>query len=233
VCRKLQLKPGDRVVEAGCGWGGLARHMAKHYGVTVRSYNISHQQIVYAREKAREQGLEGRVEYIEDDYRNLSGTYDVFVSIGMLEHVGRDHYRVLGRVADTCLTDKGRGLIHTIGRNKPELMNAWIEKRIFPGAYPPTLREMMEIFEPSRFSVLDVENIRLHYARTLEHWLERFESHAAEIEKTYDRAFVRAWRLYLCGSIASFTTASLQLFQVVFARERDNDIPRTREHLYR
>jgi cyclopropane-fatty-acyl-phospholipid synthase len=233
VCRKLQLKPGDRVVEAGCGWGGLARHMAKHYGVTVRSYNISHQQIVYAREKAREQGLEGRVEYIEDDYRNLSGTYDVFVSIGMLEHVGRDHYRVLGRVADTCLTDKGRGLIHTIGRNKPELMNAWIEKRIFPGAYPPTLREMMEIFEPSRFSVLDVENIRLHYARTLEHWLERFESHAAEIEKTYDRAFTRAWRLYLSGSIASFTTASLQLFQVVFARERNNDIPRTREHIYR
>jgi cyclopropane-fatty-acyl-phospholipid synthase len=233
VCRKLQLKPGDRVVEAGCGWGGLARHMAKHYGVTVRSYNISHQQIVYAREKAKEQGLEGRVEYVEDDYRNLSGTYDVFVSIGMLEHVGRDHYRVLGDVADRCLTDKGRGLIHTIGRNKPELMNAWIEKRIFPGAYPPTLREMMEIFEPSRFSVLDVENIRLHYARTLEHWLERFESHAAEVEKTYDRAFTRAWRLYLSGSIASFTTGSLQLFQVVFARERNNDIPRTREHVYR
>jgi cyclopropane-fatty-acyl-phospholipid synthase len=123
VCRKLQLKPGDRVVEAGCGWGGLARHMAKHYGVTVRSYNISHQQIVYAREKAREQGLDGRVEYVEDDYRNLSGTYDVFVSIGMLEHVGRDHYPVLGRLADRCLTDKGRGLIHTIGRNKPELIS--------------------------------------------------------------------------------------------------------------
>jgi cyclopropane-fatty-acyl-phospholipid synthase len=92
---------------------------------------------------------------------------------------------------------------------------------------------MMEIFEPSRFSVLDVENIRLHYARTLEHWLERFEAHAGEIEKTYDRAFTRAWRLYLSGSIASFTTGSLQLFQVVFARERDNGIPRTREHLYR
>lgn len=233
ICRKLQLKPGDRVVEAGCGWGGFARHMAQHYGVTVRSYNISREQIRYARNKAKQQGLDGRVEYVEDDYRNITGKYDVFVSVGMLEHVGRDNYRTLGRVANDCLTDKGRGLVHSIGRNQPELMNAWIEKRIFPGAYPPSLREMMEIFEPYRLSVLDVENIRLHYARTLEHWLERFENHASQIEKTYDRPFARAWRLYLAGSIAAFTTGSLQLFQVVFTRERNNDVPRTREHLYR
>ena len=151
----------------------------------------------------------------------------------MLEHVGRDNYRTLGRVANDCLTEKGRGLVHSIGRNQPELMNAWIEKRIFPGAYPPSLREMMEIFEPYRLSVLDVENIRMHYARTLEQWLERFESHASQIEKTYDRAFTRAWRLYLAGSIAAFTTGSLQLFQVVFTRERNNDVPLTREHLYK
>jgi len=112
-------------------------------------------------------------------------------------------------------------------------MNAWIERRIFPGAYPPTLGEMMEIFEPTGFSVLDVENIRMHCARTLEQWLERYERHVGEIERTYDRAFTRAWRLYLAGSIAAFTTGSLQLFQVVFARERNNDIPRTREHIYR
>jgi cyclopropane-fatty-acyl-phospholipid synthase len=233
ICRKLQLKPGERVVEAGCGWGGFARHMARHYGVSVRSYNISREQIKYAREQAKKQGLDGRIEYVEDDYRNISGTFDAFVSVGMLEHVGRDNYHDLGGVADRCLTDKGRGLVHSIGRNSPELMNAWIEKRIFPGAYPPSLREMMEIFEPYRLSVLDVENIRMHYARTLEQWLERFEQHAAHVERTYDRAFTRAWRLYLAGSIAAFTTGALQLFQVVFTRERNNDVPRTREHLYK
>ncbi len=234
VCRKVQLKPGDRVVEAGCGWGGLARHMARHYGVTVRSYNISREQIRYARDEAERQGLGERVEFVEDDYRNIrGGEYDVFVSVGMLEHVGRDNYPELGRVVDDCLAARGRGLIHSIGRNRPEPMNAWIEKRIFPGAYPPSLREMMGIFEPYRLSVLDVENIRLHYARTLTDWLERFERHAPDIEQTYDRAFVRAWRLYLAGSIAAFTTGHLQLFQVVFARQRNNELPSSRAHLYR
>ena len=233
VCRKLRLQPGDRVVEAGCGWGGLARHMARYYGVTVRSYNISHQQILYAREQAHTQGLTDKVEYIEDDYRNITGEFDVFVSIGMLEHVGRDHYAVLGDVIHHCLTPNGRGLIHSIGRNKPELMNAWIEKRIFPGAYPPTLREMMDIFEAHEFSVLDVENLRLHYAKTLEHWLERFNRHAEKIEKSYDSAFVRAWRLYLAGSIAGFKAGTLQLFQVVFTRGDNNDLPWSRAHLYK
>ncbi len=232
VCRKLRLKPGDRVVEAGCGWGGLARHMARHYGAKVRSYNISHQQIVHAQERARADGLEDRVEFIEDDYRNIGGEYDVFVSIGMLEHVGLKNYHALGDVIDRCLTEKGRGLIHTIGRNKPDLMNAWTEKRIFPGAHPPTLREMMEIFEPREFSILDVENLRLHYAKTLEHWLTRFNRHEEQVERMFDRNFVRAWRLYLAGSIAAFTTSSLQLFQVVFTRPLNNDLPWSRAHLY-
>lgn len=232
ICRKLRLKPGDRVVEAGCGWGGFARHMAQHYGVRVRSFNISHQQILYARERAREADLTGSVEYVEDDYRNITGEYDVFVSVGMLEHVGRDHYRELGDVVHRCLGRNGRGLIHSIGRDRPELMNAWIEKRIFPGAYPPTLREMMDIFEPHAFSVLDIENLRLHYVQTLRHWLERFDRHAAEVEKSYDPAFVRAWRLYLAGSIAAFEVGTLQLFQVLFTRGGNNDIPRSRAHVY-
>lgn len=231
VCRKLRLRPGERVVEAGCGWGGLARHMARHYGVTVRSYNISREQIRYARERARAEGLSG-VEYIEDDYRNISGKYDAFVSVGMLEHVGLNHYHGLGDVIHRSLTDHGRGLIHSIGRNHPELMNAWIEKRIFPGAYPPTLGEMMDIFEPHDFSVLDVENLRLHYAKTLEHWLIRFEQHTATVENMFDKHFVRAWRLYLAGSLAAFSTGCLQLFQVVFSRGADNQIPWSRAHLY-
>lgn len=233
VCKKLRLKPGDRVVEAGCGWGGLARHMAKYYGATVKAYNISHQQVLYARDKAKEQGLADRVEYVEDDYRNIQGEYDVFVSVGMLEHVGPDNYPALSNVIDRALASSGRGLIHSIGRNRPARMNAWIEKRIFPGGYPPTLGEMMPIFETNNFSVLDVENLRLHYAKTLEHWLARFDQNVEKIGQMYDGNFVRAWRLYLCGSIAAFTTGSLQLFQVAFARGTDNDLLWSREHLYK
>ena len=234
VCRKLQLKPGDRVVEAGCGWGGLARHMARHYGATVRAFNISSEQVRYAREQAQAQGLANQIEYIQDDYRNISGEYDVFVSVGMLEHVGIDHYAEFAQVIDRSLTPKGRGLVHSIGRNRPVgPMNAWIERRIFPGAYPPALREMLGIFEHGNFSVLDVENLRLHYARTLHHWLERYEASLEQVRQQFDEDFVRAWRLYLAGSIASFTTGHLQLFQVVFNRATNNDIPFTREHHFR
>lgn len=232
VCRKLRLKPGDRVVEAGCGWGGLARHMARHYGAHVKAYNISHEQLTYARERAKTEGLADRVEYIEDDYRNVSGKYDVFVSVGMLEHVGVDHYAELGEVIHRSITANGRGLIHTIGRNKPGRLNAWIEKRIFPGGQPPSLREIMDIFEPREFSVLDVENLRLHYAKTLEHWLDRFERHIDQVAGTFDLDFIRAWRLYLSGSTAAFNVGSMQLFQVTFARPMDNTIPWNRAHLY-
>ena len=232
VCRKLMLEPGQTVVEAGCGWGGLARYMAKTHGVRVKSYNISHEQIVYATERARSEGFDDRVEYIEDDYRNIKGTYDVFVSVGMLEHVGRQNYRELGAVVDRCLTDNGRALVHSIGRNMPELMSPWIEKRIFPGAYPPTIREMMDIVEPYNFSVLDIENLRLHYAKTLRHWLERFDQNEEVIAKKFDQRFVRAWRLYLTGSIAAFLVGTLQLFQIAFTRGADNSVPMNREHLY-
>ncbi|MGD8875164.1 MAG: cyclopropane-fatty-acyl-phospholipid synthase family protein, partial [Gammaproteobacteria bacterium] len=232
VCRKLRLQPGDTVIEAGCGWGALARHMARKYGARVRAFNLSAEQIRYARNRAAAEGIGRNVEYIEDDYRNISGKCDVFVSIGMLEHVGRDNYRSLGGIIDRCLAPDGRGLIHSIGRNQPCPMNAWIERRVFPGSYPPTLREMMEIFEPWEFSVLDVENLRLHYARTLEHWLARFEAHRDEVREHFDEDFVRAWRLYLAGSLAGFTTGWLQLFQVVFTRAGNNSIPWSREHLY-
>lgn len=233
VCRKLQLKAGDRVVEAGCGWGSLARHMVKHYGAKVTAYNISHEQVAFATERARAEGLDGQLEYVEDDYRNISGEFDAFVSVGMLEHVGKANYLELGRVVNDCLPDDGRALIHSIGRNRPMPMNAWTAKRVFPGAYPPTLREMMHILEPYDFSVLDVENLRLHYAKTLEHWLDRYERAMTQVVKMFDENFARAWRLYLAGSIAAFNTSSLQLFQIVAARGSNNDVPWTREHLYR
>jgi cyclopropane-fatty-acyl-phospholipid synthase len=151
----------------------------------------------------------------------------------MLEHVGRDHYGDLARVIDRSLSEAGRGLIHSIGQNEAVPLNPWIEKRIFPGAYPPTLREMVEIFEPLRCCILDVENLRPHYALTIEHWLDRFEAHRDRIAEMYDESFVRAWRLYLCGSVAAFRAGTLQLFQILFNRAGSNNAAWTRDHLYR
>lgn len=233
VCRKLRLSPGQTVVEAGFGWGALAMHMVRHYGVRVRAYNLSHEQALFARRQARVEGLASQVEFIEDDYRNLSGRFDVFVSVGMLEHVGREHYHNLGKVIDGCLKPEGRGLIHSIGRNRPASLDAWTERRIFPGAYPPALKEIMDVFQPRDFSVLDVENLRMHYARTLEHWLDRYRAHEDRVAEMFDERFVRMWRLYLTGSIAAFTTGTLQLFQILFTRSGVNDIPWTRDWLYK
>jgi cyclopropane-fatty-acyl-phospholipid synthase len=232
VCEKVQLKPGERVVEAGCGWGALAIYMAKHYGVTVRAFNISGDQIRYAREQAAQERLSDRVEFVEEDYRNIDGEYDVFVSVGMLEHVGVKHYKELGSIIDRCLTDRGRGFLHFIGRNQPSRLNSWIRRWIFPGAYPPTLREAMDVFEDYDLSILDVENLRLHYARTLACWLEKYEGSAGQVAAMFEPRFVRAWRLYLAGSAAAFRAGFLQLFQIIFARGSDNQIPWTRAHLY-
>jgi cyclopropane-fatty-acyl-phospholipid synthase len=233
VCRKLRVSAGDTVVEAGCGWGGMALHIAGRYGAKVRAFNISKEQLEFARRRSRERGLEHRIEFVEDDYRNIRGKYDVFVSVGMLEHVGTEHYCELGRVIDRSLNSDGRGLIHSIGRNRPGPLHPWIERRIFPGAYPPSLGEMMQIFEPSNLSVLDVENLRLHYARTLGHWLERYEGALGQVRSMFsDESFVRMWRLYLSGSIAAFETGVLQLFQVLFTKQENNAIPLTRDYIY-
>lgn len=219
VCRKLRLRPGERVVEAGCGWGALALHMARHYGVTVRAYNISTEQLRFARERAAAEGLDRLVTFVEDDYRNVTGRYDAFVSIGMLEHVGRREFSSLAAtLARTVDPASGRGLLHFIGRDHPRRLNAWVRRRIFPGAYPPTLAEVAgAILEPANMSVLHVQNLRLHYARTLTDWRTRFEAVERAIVAEFGEPFYRAWRLYLAGSEAAFRTGWLQLFQVLFA----------------
>jgi cyclopropane-fatty-acyl-phospholipid synthase len=232
VCRKLRLRPGQRVIEAGCGWGGFALHMAREYGVEVSAWNISREQVRHAAEMATRQGLAGRVRFIEDDYRNIRGECDAFVSVGMLEHVGPDNYGALGEVIHRCLAPQGLGLIHTIGRNRPGKMNGWIERRIFPGAQPPSLGQMMAIFEPRNFSVLDVENLRLHYAETLRHWTARYLAVFDKVRAARGAEFARAWHLYLAGSTAAFTSGTIQLFQVLFARGGNNQLPASRRDIY-
>jgi len=219
ICRKLQLQPGDVVVDAGCGWGALAVYMARHCGVHVKAFNISHEQIVYARARADREGLGGRIDFIEDDYRNVTGTFDAFVSVGMLEHVGLRHFRSLANVLQRVVRRTGgRGLLHFIGRDASRSLNPWIRRRIFPGAYPPTLAEVTtRVLAPAAMSVVDVENLRLHYARTLSCWSERFAAARNDVRLQYSDEFARAWELYLAGSQAAFASGWMQLFQVVFA----------------
>lgn len=234
VCRKLRLQPGETVIEAGCGWGALALRMAREYGVAVRAYNISANQLAYAREEAARQGLSDRVTFVDGDYRSITGRADAFVSVGMLEHVGPRNYEDLGRVIDQALDrDHGRGLLHFIGRNAPMTLNPWIRRRVFPGAHPPSLGEVLPpVLEARQLSVTDIENLRLHYARTLDHWLQRFDRHADAIGSMFDDVFVRTWRLYLAGSQAAFLAGDMQLFQVTFGRRFDNGQQWTRRDLY-
>ena len=219
VCRKLQLRPGETVFEAGCGWGALALHMARRYGVRVRAFNLSGEQLRWARARAAREGLDGRVEFIEDDYRNVSGQCDAFVSIGMLEHVGRRSYAALADVLRrTIKPSGGRGLLHFIGRDVPRPLNPWTRRRIFPGAYVPALDEVARgILAPAHMSIVDVENLRLHYARTLADWSDRFAAARERVRATSGEEFCRTWELYLAGSEASFRTGWMQLFQVVFS----------------
>jgi len=226
VCRKLRLRAGETVVEAGSGWGALALYMARRYGVVVRAFNTSSDQIAYAKDEAARYGLSHRVEFVEEDYRCISGHFDAFVSVGLLEHVGRRNYAEFGGIMRTCLGCQGRGFLQTIGRDQTYPTNPWIRKRIFPGGYTPSLKEVTGVFECNDLSVLHLENLRYHYAETLGQWRDRFESASAEVADMFDEAFVRTWRLYLTAAEAAFRTGWLQLFQVVFA-PTTNPTPRS------
>ncbi len=231
VCRKLRLRPDQSVLEFGSGWGALALHMARAYGARVRAFNVSLEQVEWAREQAEKQGVAARVEFVLDDYRNASGRFDAFASVGMLEHVGPGNYEELGRVIERSLAPEGLGLIHTIGRSQPYRLNRWITTRIFPNAHAPSLSELMPIFEPRDFAVLDVENLRLHYALTVEHWLARYRKNRRLIDEQVPAETARAFELYLAGTLAAFRVATLCLYQVVFSRARNDAVPWTRADL--
>ncbi|MDH3577650.1 MAG: cyclopropane-fatty-acyl-phospholipid synthase family protein [Gammaproteobacteria bacterium] len=232
VCRKLNLQPGQKVIEAGCGWGALAIHMAEYFGVDVIAYNNSKEQVAFARERAAAKNLDGRVTFVEDDYRKVDQRCDAFVSVGMLEHVGLANFRAFGALIKRSLKPGGFGLVHSIGRSFPDRTDPWIVKQIFPGGHIPSLSEMMRVFEPQKFSIIDVENLRPHYARTCASWLQNFEAVADQVADMYDEEFVRMWRLYLAGSAAGFQSGTLQLYQVVFTTRGNNKVPWTREYQY-
>jgi cyclopropane-fatty-acyl-phospholipid synthase len=237
VCRKLRLAPGELVVEAGCGWGGLALHMARHYGARVMSFNVSKEQVEYARARQRELGIEG-IQYVLDDYRNIPkhvDSCDKFVSIGMFEHVGRESYRTFHELVSRVVRKPGLAVMQFIARTAPGMANPWLEKYVFPGHYNPSLAEAVTPLESlrSKLHVVDVENLRYHYALTAGHWLERFERNVEAIRARYGEELVRTFRLYLTGGIADFGYgAGTLIYQVVLANGFDNQAPLTRHHHY-
>ncbi len=236
VCRKLRLQPGESVVEAGCGWGGFALYAAQKYGVKMRSFNISKEQIAFAQEKAARLGVTN-VEYVLDDYRNIGSDrrqYDKFVSIGMLEHVGVENYGTLYDIIHRAVKPRGLAMVHSISRNAPQKTDAWLEKYIFPGSLMPSLSEMCGPVEQSDrpLFVQDVENLRYHYALTLDHWVGRLEDHADLIRSKYGEAFYRMFRFYLHASAAGFRWGGILLYQMLLSNGYDNVAPLTRRHFF-
>ena len=233
VARKLCLQPEDSVLDIGCGWGGLALHLAEFEDVRVEGVTLSREQLGLARERTDALDLQGRVSFELQDYRELTKIYDRIVSVGMLEHVGGPHFAEYFDQIAACLSEDGIALIHTIGRAPgPGATNPWIARHIFPGGYIPALSEILPAIENAGLIVLDIEILRLHYAETLKAWRERFLAHASEATALYDERFVRMWDFYLVCSELSFRHGYHNVFQIQLAKRQDA-APLTRDYLYK
>jgi cyclopropane-fatty-acyl-phospholipid synthase len=233
ICRKLQLKAGETLVDIGCGWGGMLIYAAKHYGVRGVGCTLSKEQVEYAVDLVKRQGLEKDISIVFEDYRNLQGKFDKFVSIGMFEQVGKQFIPTFMEKVKSILNTGGLGLLHTIGQERPVPGDPWTLKYIFPGGYIPTLDEIVRTMGEAKLNPTDVENLRPHYARTVEEWSARFEVHIKKIEAMYDASFVRMWRMFLKGCVANFRYGDMRLYHVLFTNGLNNTVPLTREHLYR
>ena len=232
IAGKLLIEPGMRVLDIGCGWGGLALTLARDYGARVLGVTLSQEQLKVARERAAKARLEDRVEFELLDYRKAAGPFDRIVSVGMFEHVGVPHYREYFAKVRELLTGDGVALIPTIGRaSPPGATSPWIDKYIFPGGYVPALSEVMKAVEKEALIADDVEVWRLHYAETLKHWRQRFEARIDEARALYDERFCRMWRFYLVASELTFRLNNQVVFQLQLSRDQQA-VPLTRDYLY-
>jgi cyclopropane-fatty-acyl-phospholipid synthase len=231
IAAKLRLVPGQRVLDIGCGWGGMALFLARTAGVTVHGITLSEQQLRVARGRAKAEGLADRVTFTLTDYRDAEGEYDRIVSVGMFEHVGPPHYATFLRKCRDLLAPDGLMLLHTIARaDGPSATDPFLAKYIFPGGYIPALSQIAPAREQARLWLTDLEVLRLHYARTLACWYERTEAAREEIARLYDVRFLRMWLFYLAGGIAAFRHDALAVYQLQLARRRDA-VPITRDYM--
>jgi len=233
ICRKLQLKEGESLVDIGCGWGGMLLHAARHYGIEGLGCTLSDNQAEYAAKKVAEAGLGKKIRIVREDYRKVQGQFDKFVSIGMFEHVGRSYIPAFMEKTKSILKQGGLALLHTIGKEFDNGADAWTTKYIFPGAYIPVLDHVLRVAGQKGLIPVDIENLRVHYALTLEAWARRFEENVSAIERMFDSQLVRMWRMYLNGSAAAFRWGEIRVYQMLFTNGTNNELPLTREHLYR
>ena len=233
IAAKLLIEPGQRVLDIGSGWGGMALYLAHLCEARVTGVTLSAEQLSIASRRAAESALTAPPEFHLRDYRAEEGRYQRVVSVGMFEHVGLGYYDAFFRKISDLLTDDGIALIHTIGRpDVPSATNPFIAKYIFPGGHLPTLSEIMPAIERSGLIVTDVEILRLHYALTLQHWQARFQAHRDEIARLYDERFCRMWEFYLAGSEATFRLGQAVNFQIQLAKRVDT-VPLTRDYIGR
>jgi cyclopropane-fatty-acyl-phospholipid synthase len=231
IASKLVMKPGKRVLDIGCGWGGLALYLAKFCSGKVTGVTLSKEQLAAATARASEQHLENAVEFRMQDYRDITEKFDRIVSVGMFEHVGVGFYDQFFRKAAEILDDDGVMVLHSISRSEPPTAtNAWIAKYIFPGGYIPALSEVLPHIERSGLIVTDIEILRLHYAETLKAWRERFLAHREEVDRMYDSRFVRMWEFYLAGSEMAFRHQNMNVFQIQLAH-RQGIVPTVRNYI--
>ena len=232
ICRKLALQPGEKLVDIGCGWGGMLIYAAQKYGIKGLGNTLSRNQCEYAKRKIEEFGLQKQIEVVLKDYREITGKFDKFVSIGMCEHVGKAFIPVFMHKVSQLLKKGGSGLLHTIGKDAESPGDLWVSKYIFPGYYIPNLAEIVGQMGRRGLSIFDVENLRLHYARTLDHWADNYEKNVEKVRCMFDESFVRMWRLYLHACSAGFKYGSSRLYQILFSNGSTNGLPLTRKHLY-
>ena len=231
IAAKLLLSPGQRVLDIGSGWGGLALYLADECGVDVTGLTLSEEQLKVAQRRAAAAGLSDRVRFHLRDYREESGHYDRIVSVGMFEHVGVKQYGAFFGKLNALLMPDGVALLHSIGRmDGPGTTNAWLRKYIFPGGYSPALSEVVPVVERMRLWITDIEILRLHYAETLRAWRRRFEQNRDRIRALYDERFCRMWEMYLVGAEISFRRGGSLVFQMQLAKAIET-VPLTRDYM--
>lgn len=224
-------RPGLKVLDIGSGWGGLGLHLASHAGCEVTGVTLSVEQHRVSQERARAAGLDRQVRFDFRDYREIQGSFDRIVSVGMFEHVGKGNYPEFFDKIRDLLAEDGVCVLHTIGRsNEPGPINPFILKYIFPGSDVPCLSEVLPVVERTGLLVTDIEVLRLHYAETLRHWRERFQANRDRIRELYDERFCRMWEIYLAGTELSFIHQDTVVFQIQLAKHRDA-VPLTRDYM--
>ena len=231
LASKLRLEPGQRLLDIGSGWGGLGLYLAETASVEVTGVTLSREQHRISGERAAKAGLAGRVQFQLRDYREVTGTFERIVSVGMFEHVGVPHYKEFFRKIYDLLPDDGVALLHTIARcDPPSTTSPWLRKYIFPGGYCPALSEVLAVIERCGLWVTDIEILRLHYAETLHYWRERFQANRDKAVELYDERFCRMWEFYLAGSEISFRHWGQMVAQIQLTKSVDV-LPITRDYM--